>query len=59
MVSLNSEISYDEAEEIALDYDILCEHEVVVDVIEELLREEEEDEKDLVERPPLSALWVM
>ena len=53
MVSLNSEISYDEAEEIALDYDILCEHEVVVDVIEELLREEEEDEKDLVERPPV------
>ena len=53
MVSLNSEISYDEAEEIALDYDILCEHEVVVDVIEELLREEEDDEKDLVPRPPV------
>ena len=53
MVSLNSEISYDEAEEIALDYDILCEHEVVVDVIEELLREDEEDEKDLQERPPV------
>ena len=53
MVSLNSEISYDEAEEIALEYDILCEHEVVVDVIEELLREEEEDEKDLKERPPV------
>ena len=53
MVSLNSEISYDEAEEIALDYDILCEHEVVVDVIEELLREEEEDEKDMEVRPPV------
>lgn len=53
MVSLNSEISYDEAEEIALDYDILCEQEVVVDVIEELLREEEEDAKDLVPRPPV------
>ncbi len=53
MVSLNSEITYEEAEEIALEYDVLCEHEVVVDVIEELLREDEEDEKDLVERPPV------
>ena len=53
MVSLNSEITYDEAEEIALEYDILCEHEVVIDVIEELLREDEEDEKDLEERPPV------
>ena len=53
LVSLNTEITYDEAEEIALDYDILCEHEVVVDVIEEMLRDEEDNEKDLVERPPV------
>ncbi len=53
MVSLNSEISYDEAEEIAIEYDILCEKEEVIDVIEELLKEEEEDEKDLVTRPPV------
>ena len=53
MVSLNSEITYEEAEEIALEYDVLCEHEVVIDVIEELLREDDEDEKDLVERPPV------
>ncbi len=53
LVSLNSEISYEEAEEIALEYDILCEHEVVVDVIEEMLKEEEEDEAKLSTRPPV------
>ncbi|MCR5527843.1 MAG: translation initiation factor IF-2 [Saccharofermentans sp.] len=51
--TLNSEIGYDEAEEIALDYDILCEHEEVVDVIEEMLKEDVEDESDLVIRPPV------
>ena len=53
LVSLNSEISYEEAEEIALEYDILCEREVVVDVIEEMLKEEEEDEATLTTRPPV------
>ena len=53
MLNVNSEISYDEAEEIALDYDILCEHEVVVDVIEEMLKEEEENEEDMITRPPV------
>ena len=49
----NSEVSYEEAEEIALGYDILCEKEQVVDVIEELLREDEEDEATMVSRPPV------
>ena len=53
MVTLNTEITYDEAEEIALEYEILCEHEVVVDPIEEILREEEENEDDLLPRPPV------
>ena len=53
MYNVNSDISYDEAEEIALEYDILCEHEVVVDVIEEMLKEEEENEADLEPRPPV------
>ena len=44
----NSEVEYDEAEKIALDYDILCEKEQKVDVIEELLREEEDSEEDMV-----------
>ena len=53
MLNVNSDITYDEAEEIALEYDILCEHEVVVDVIEEMLKEEEENEEDLQPRPPV------
>ncbi len=53
MVNLNSDITYEEAEEIALEYDILCEHEVVVDVIEEMLKEEEENEEDMITRPPV------
>ncbi len=53
MVTINQEIDFDTAEEIALEYDIICEKEVVVDVIEELLREDEENEADMVPRPPV------
>ncbi len=53
MLTPNSELSYEEAEEIALEYEILCEKEEQVDVIEELLKEEEEDEKLMVKRPPV------
>ena len=53
MISVNDEISYEEAENIAIEYDILCEHEEQVDVIGELLKEAEEDEKDLEKRPPV------
>jgi len=53
IVNVNTEVSYEEAEEIAMEYEILCEKEVKVDIIEELLKEEEEDEKDLVARPPV------
>ena len=53
MMTPNSEVSYEEAEEIALGYDILCEKEQKVDVIEELLREDEEDESEMVSRPPV------
>ena len=49
----NSEIEYEEAEKIALDYDILCEKEQKVDVIEELLREEDDSEEDMETRPPV------
>ena len=52
-VTVNEEISYEEAEEIAVEYDILCEKEVVVDVIEELLKEEEEDPATMTPRPPV------
>ena len=53
IVTLNQEISYEDAEAIAMEYDILCEQEVKVDVIEELLKEDEENEADLEERPPV------
>ena len=53
IVTLNQEISYEEAESIAIEYDIICEKEVKVDVIEELLKEDEEKEEDMVPRPPV------
>ena len=53
MVTPNTDISYEEAEEIAMEYDILCEKEVPEDVIAELLAEGEEDESKMVKRPPV------
>ena len=53
IVTLNSEVSYEDAENIAIEYEIICEKEVKVDVIEELLREDEEDESAMVSRPPV------
>ncbi len=53
IVTVNQEIDYDTAEEIALEFDVLCEKEEVVDVIEELLKEEDEDEKKMKKRPPV------
>lgn len=53
IVTLNSEISFEDAENIAIEYDIICEKEVKVDVIEELLKEDEEDEASMVSRPPV------
>ena len=53
IVTVNQEISYEDAENIAMEYDILCEKEVKVDIIEELLKEEDEAEDSLVERPPV------
>ena len=53
IVTVNQEISYEDAENIAIEYDIICEKEVKVDVIEELLKEGEEKEEDMVTRPPV------
>ena len=38
MVTLNQEIDYEQAEEIAMEFDVLCEQEEKVDVIAELLK---------------------
>mgnify|MGYP005808676433 FL=1 len=53
LVTVNHEIEFEKAQEIALDYDIIAEPEEKVDVIEELLREEEEAEETLISRPPV------
>ena len=53
MVTLNQEIDYDQAEEIAMEFDVLCEKEEKVDVIAELLKEDDENEADMVSRPPV------
>ena len=53
MVSINQELSFEEAEEIALEYEIIAEKEVKVNVVEELLKEDEEDEATMVTRPPV------
>ncbi len=53
IVTLNQEIDYEKAEEIAMEYDVLCEKEEKIDVIEELLKEDAESEDDMVARPPV------
>ena len=53
MVTVNHEIDFEKAQEIALDFDIIAEQEEKVDVIAELLKEEEEDPETMVSRPPV------
>nr|WP_289695662.1 translation initiation factor IF-2 [Enterocloster clostridioformis] len=53
VVTLNQEIDYEQAEEIAMEFDVLCEKEVKLDVIAELLKEDEESTEDMVPRSPV------
>ncbi len=53
MVTVNQEIDYEKAEEIALDFNCIAEPEEKINVLEELLKDEEDDEKSLVPRPPV------
>ena len=53
MMTVNQEIEYEKAEEIALEFNCIAEPEEKVDVIAELLKEEEEDESTMVTRPPV------
>ncbi|MDO5346583.1 MAG: translation initiation factor IF-2, partial [Lachnospiraceae bacterium] len=53
MVTVNQEIDFDTAEEIALEFNCFCEKEEKVDVLEELLKEEEDPEDTLTARPPV------
>lgn len=54
IVTVNDEIDYEEAENIAVEFEVLCEKEIPVDVIAELLEDKtEEREEDLESRPPV------
>ena len=53
LATVNQEIDYEKAEEIALEFNCIAEQEEKVDVIAELLKEEEEDENTLISRPPV------
>ncbi|MCR5228360.1 MAG: translation initiation factor IF-2 [Eubacterium sp.] len=53
MYTVNSDITYEEAELIALEYNIICEQEVKVDIVEEALKDIEDPEDSLVTRPPV------
>ena len=53
IVTINQEVDFETAQDIALQFEVIAEQEEKVDIIEELLREEEEDESRLVKRPPV------
>ncbi len=53
VVTLNHEITFEEAEEIALEYNCIAEQEEKVDLIAEILKEDEEDEALMKQRPPV------
>lgn len=53
VVTMNHELTYEEAEEIALEYNCIAEMEEKVDLVAELLKEDEEDESLMVKRPPV------
>ena len=53
LATVNQEVDYEKAEEIALEFNCIAEPEEKVDVIAELLKEEEEDENTLISRPPV------
>lgn len=53
MASINQEIERELAETICEDYGVIVEDEVERDIAEEIFASEEDDEKDLVERPPV------
>ncbi len=53
IVTINQDIDFATAEEIALEYNCICEHEVKVDVIAELLKDEDDPEDTLMPRPPV------
>ena len=54
MANINQEIDFDTVEELCMEeFNIIVEHAKEIDIFEEAFKEEEDDEKSLVERPPV------
>lgn len=53
MASINQEIDFDTAVQVAENFNVLVEAAEEIDLLEEIFREIQDDEKDLVERPPV------
>ncbi len=53
MANINEEIDFKTATEIAESFDVLTDKEQEVDILEEVFGTEQDDEKDLIERPPI------
>ena len=53
MYTMNSDIAYEEAESLALEFNYIASPEERVDAIAELLKEADEDDEKLVKRPPV------
>ena len=53
VVNINSDLTFEEAEEIALEYNCIVEKEEIEDVVETLMMDTEDPEESLVKRPPI------
>ncbi len=53
VVNINSDLTFEEAEEIALEYNCIVEKEEIEDVVETLTMDTEDPEESLVKRPPI------
>ena len=53
MLTVNTELSFDDAADIALEYNVICEQEEKVDIVEEMLKDIEDSEDSLTPRPPI------
>ena len=53
IVNINSDLTFEEAEEIALEYNCIVEKEEIEDVVETLMMDTEDPEETLVKRPPI------
>ena len=53
MVTVNTELSFDDAANIALEYNFIAEEEEKIDIVEEAIRDTEDAEESLTPRPPV------